>query len=341
MKIEIYGTDDSRWDNYVGQDGRASFCHLLAYQQVVQYTFGHQPYYLAAFQGEDIQGIFPLFAVKSWLFGNFLVSLPFVDYGGVCARDPETERALLQEVVRIAQREHVQTIELRHQHLNTLKLPAQLDKVNLILPLDPDPVRMWKRLDVKVRNQVRKALKSGLAFERGGLEKLGGFYRVWSCNMRDLGTPVYPLCFFRHFLEAFSAESEVFLVTDRGQPVGGGIAIYFKDTMEVPWASSLREYFPSCPNNLLYWEAIKRGCERGCREFHFGRSTRGSGNYHFKKQWGAEDQQLYYQYCFLNGDHMPDLDPHSSKYRLAVALWKRMPVAMANVLGPYIIKYIP
>lgn len=341
VEVRLCETDNGAWDDYVDQVKRASFFHQWAYRQVVAQTFGHWPCYLAAFQGEEIRGLLPLFAVQSWLFSSSLVSLPFVDYGGICAEEAETEQALLQEAVRIARREQIQTIELRHQHPNALALPTKLDKVNLVLPLDPDSESMWKGLDAKVRNQVRKAMKSGLEFEVGGLEKLPSFYQVWSSNMRDLGTPAYPLAFFRHFLEAFSAESEVLLVAHRGQPVGGGIAVYFKDTMEVPWASSLRAYFPYCPNNLLYWEAIKRGCERGCREFHFGRSTKGSGNYRFKKQWGAEDQQLYYQCYSLDGGDMPDLDPRNPKYRLAVALWKRLPVAVANLLGPHIIRGIP
>lgn len=341
VDIRLCENDNGSWDKYVDQDRRVSFFHQWAYRQVVAQAFGHRPYYLAAFQGEDIKGILPLSAIKSWLFGSLLVSLPFVDYGGVCARDKETQEALFQEAIRIAQIEHIQTIELRHQNPNTLGLLTRLNKVNLILPLGSDPERIWKELDAKVRNQVRKAIKAGLEFKVGGLGKLSDFYRVWSRNMRDLGTPAYPFAFFQRFLKAFPDKSEVLMVTYRGQPVGGGIAIYFKNTMEVPWASSLRKYFPYCPNNLLYWGAIKRGCERGCREFRFGRSTKGSSNYHFKKQWGAEDQQLYYQYYLLGRGDIPDLDPNSPKYRLTVALWKRLPVAVANMLGPAIIKSIP
>ncbi len=343
MNIELrpYCENDGRWDKYVGQSPKASFPHQWAYGQVVVQTFGHRPYYLTAFRGEDLEGILPLFAIKSWLFGSSLVSLPFVDYGGICAQDEGIEQALLQEAIWIVEREHIQILELRHRYLTTLDLPARLNKVNLVLPLDPDPDRMWKGLEAKARNQVRKAQKCGLTFETGGLEKLADFYRVWSHNIRDLGTPAYPRNFFQSFLQAFPDSSEVLLVRHSQKPVGTGIAVYFKETMEVPWASSLRRYFPYCPNNLLYWEAIKRGCERGYREFHFGRSTKGSGNYYFKRQWGAKEQQLYYQYHVLGEDDMPDLDPRSPKYRLAAVLWKKLPVFMANILGPRIIKHVP
>ena len=341
IELGLYSENDGRWDKYVSQSPKASFYHQWAYRQIVAQTFGHRPYYLAAFRGEDLEGILPLFVVKSWLFGSFLASLPFVDYGGVCAQEEEIEQALLQEAIWIAEREHIQILELRHRHLTTSDLPTRLNKVNLVLPLDLDPDRIWKGLGAKVRNQVRKAQKSGLTFETGGLGKVADFYRVWSHNMRDLGTPAYPKTFFQNLLHAFPDDSEVLLVRHGQKPVGTGIAVYFKESMEVPLASSLRRYFPYCPNNLLYWEAIKRGCERGCREFHFGRSNKSSGNYYFKRQWGAKEQQLYYQYHVLGEDDMPNLNPRSPKYRLAVTLWKKLPLFMANILGPQIIKYVP
>jgi len=340
MDIRLCKRDCERWDSYISQSEQASFFHQWAYQHVVARTFGHSPYYLTAWQDADICGILPLFIVHSWLFGRFLVSLPFVDYGGICSDDKDAEWALWQEAVRLARQEGVQYIELRQRYSGSLSLPVQTHKVNLVLPLSVNAEMVWQRLDSKVRNQVRKAQKSGLTFEAGDLQKLADFYQVWSKNMRDLGTPAYPLAFFRNFLEAFPNTSEILLVRHGEKPVGAGISIYFKNTVEVPWASSLREYFAYCPNNLLYWEAVRRACERDCQEFHFGRSTVGSGNYFFKKQWGAQDKQLYYLYWLAEGNKMPDFDPHSSKYRLAVALWRRLPLALANVLGPWIVRGI-
>jgi len=333
--------DEGLLDSCVHRHPQSTFCHQWAYRQVVSHTFGHRSHYLAAWQDGEIRGILPLFAVKSWLFGRFLVSLPFVDYGGICADDEETERALWQEAVRLARQESVQSIELRQRYPRSLSLPVQTHKVNLVLPLSANAEMVWQGLKGKVCNQVRKAKKSGLTFEAGGPEMLADFYRVWSHNMRDLGTPAYPRAFFENFLHAFPDSSEVLLVRHGQKPVGTGIAVYFKVTMEVPWASSLREYFPKCPNNLLYWGAIRRACEQGCQEFHFGRSTMGSGNYRFKKQWGAQDQRLYYQYWLAEGTEMPDLNPHSPRYRLAVALWRRLPIAVANALGPWIVRGIP
>jgi len=341
LEVRLCEVEKREWDDYVSQDNKTCFFHQWAYQDVVARTFRHKAYYLTAWEDGKIRGILPLFAIKSLFFGHFLVSLPFVDYGGICADGEQAEQMLCQEAIRIANQEGVQSIELRHRYPQSLGLAVRRHKVNLILRLTANATTIWQGLKDKVRNQVRKAEKSGLTFETGGLEKLPEFYQVWSKNMRDLGTPAYPQAFFRNFLNTFRDSCEILLVRYGERPVGTGLAVYFKGTMEIPWASSLREYFSKCPNNLLYWEAIKRACEQGCREFHFGRSTKGSGNYKFKEQWGAEDQQLYYQFYLAEGTEIPVLSPHNPKYSLVVALWQRLPLRVANILGPHIIKYIP
>lgn len=341
VDIQLYSKDSERWDAYLAQHEKASFFHLWAYQRVISKTFKHRPYYLVALQGEVIQGLLPLFALKSWLFGRFFVSLPFVDYGGICANDEATTYSLVQAAIRMARQQNIHSIELRHQHPNVLRLQSILNKINLVKPLHFDPEKVWKALNAKVRNQVRKAVNSGLTFESGGPDKLGDFYDVWSRNMRDLGTPAYPISFFQNFLNAFPGRTEVLLVRHGKKPVGAGIAVYFKNIMEIPWASSLREYFSKCPNNLLYWEAMKRACERGCWEFHFGRSSKNSGTYRFKKQWGAQDRQLYYQCWLSEGAKIPDINPQSRRYRFLAALWRRLPIAITNVLGPMIVRGIP
>lgn len=341
MDIRIHNKDDGQWDNYVVQKKNANFFNLWDYRQVVNRTFGHLPYYIVAWEDREILGVLPLFEVKSRLFGHYLVSLPFVDYGGICSDGSDVEQALLKEAIRIAEQQQIKIIELRNRYYNSLVLHVQINKVNLVLTLDSSTEIIWKKLNAKVRNQVRKAKKSGLTFEAGGEEKLADFYQVWSRNMRDLGTPSYPKTFFKNFLEAFPESCEILLVKHDKKPVGTGIAVYFKNTMEVPWASSLRKYFSYCPNNLLYWGAIQRACERDCQEFHFGRSTKNSGNYRFKKQWGAIDQPLYYQYWLAEDSRVPNLSPHSPRYKLAVALWRRLPVSVANVLGPSIARGIP
>lgn len=341
MGVQIWQSSDEEWDAYVHQHKQATFFHQMAYRRVVENSFGHTPYYLVAREDGRIVGVLPVFLVKSLFFGAFLVSLPFCDYGGILAHNEQARDSLLEKAVEIGREVGVDCIELRHRHPNGLDLPQQLEKVNLRLPLPADAEEMWLALDGKVRNQVRKAEKSGLEFEVGSLETLDGFYDVFATRMRALGTPVYTRAFFQNLLTGFPHQAEVLLVTLDGEPIGGGIAVYFKDAMEVPWASSRNEYFSLCPNNLLYWGAIRRAYDRGCRHFDFGRSSKGSGNYRFKRQWGAEDEQLYYQFVLVGGGEMPNLDPSSAKYAWATKVWSKLPLVLTNRLGPYISRYIP
>jgi len=282
----------------------------------------------------------PLFSVNSFFFGRFLVSLPFVDYGGICSDDLESTVLLLEAAARLLRETRAESVELRHQYMTLPNLPTRTNKVNVILPLPGDSETAWHNFPPEIRNRVRKAQKAGLTFEVGGLELLGDFYRVFSQCWRDMGTPVYPRSFFQAFRATFDC-SEVFVVRSGGKPIAGAIATYFRDMIEIPWPCSLRAYRDQCHNNLLYWEAVHRGCERGCKSFHFGRSSKGSGAYTFKSRWGGQDQQLHYQFILPEGGELPDLDSNSSKYKTLVSAWSRLPLWLANRLGPHIVRGIP
>jgi FemAB-related protein (PEP-CTERM system-associated) len=339
MKIQLYDDQEKDWNDYVIKNDNSTFFHQIQYKKVIEESLGHKAYYLIASKDGCIVGVLPCFLVRSKLFGSCLVSLPFCDYGGVLADDPVIERALFDKALQIASNENAQFMEFRCRYPNKLGLLWNMDKVNLRLPLKTEK-EVWQDLSSKVRNQVRKAQKSGLGFEVGDINQLPNFYKVYSINMRDLGTPVYPMSLFGAFLKHFHLSSEILLITHEGKVIGGAIAIYFKNAMEVPWASSLRSYFKYCPNNLLYWSAISKGCNMGLEYFDFGRSTKDSSKYMFKKQWGAHDEQLFYQFIPVKGK-VVSMDPSNLRYKMGVNLWKKLPLFMANVIGPCISKYIP
>ncbi|HJV33623.1 FemAB family XrtA/PEP-CTERM system-associated protein [Geomonas sp.] len=334
--------DQASWDSFVTSCSEASAYHRYAWRGVIERSFGHQSHYLAALdQAGKAQGVLPLFHVKSALFGNFLISVPFVNYGGLLCRSELAERELLVEAERLRRRLGARYVELRHFGRPVAGLPTSSRKVTMLLPLAGSEDEQWERLDPKVRNQIRKALKSGLSFRMGGAELLDDFYRVFAHNMRDLGTPVYSKSFFREVTAALDEGARV-LTVDLGElTVAAGIATASGEVVEMPWASSLAEHRPLCPNNLLYWEAIRFAIRRGGATFDFGRSTVGEGTYRFKKQWGAQPVQLYWQYLMNEGEPLPELSPSNPKYRLAIRLWQRLPVALTKVLGPPIVRKIP
>jgi FemAB-related protein (PEP-CTERM system-associated) len=193
-----------------------------------------------------------------------------------------------------------------------------------------------------VRNQVRKAEKNNLRVRQGGLELVDPFYDVFSRNMRDLGTPVYSKRWFHHILVAFPESTRIVSVWRGDQPVAASLVFWHVDTMEVPWASSIREFSPLCANTLLYWEMLRLAIGRGCRRFDFGRSTPGEGTYEFKRQWGAEPCTLTWEYWLAKGrGQLPDLSPKNPRLQWAIEVWRHLPVAVTRAVGPLVVRNIP
>jgi FemAB-related protein (PEP-CTERM system-associated) len=332
---------EAEWTAYVAHHPDATLYHQWPWGSVFRLTFGHETDRIVAREDGRIVGVLPVVTLKSWLFGRFLVSLPFVNYGGVLAASDAARRALLDEASRLAAARGLRHVELRHRSPQFPDLPARRHKVAMTLALPADAAALWEQFDRKVRNQIRKAEKSGLTVETGGAGLVGDFYRVFARNMRDLGTPVYPRRLFDEVLSAFPEAARVFLVRLGRRPVAGAMALEHRGTLEVPWASSLREHASRCPNHLLYWAAIRHAIARGCTTFDFGRSTPDGGTYRFKHQWGARPQPLAWEYLLREDRALPDQGPTNPRFSLAIAAWKRLPMAVANAIGPAIVRGIP
>ena len=333
--------DPADWDAFVVAQPQATGYHLWAWRRVFERAFGHRTHYLGARRKGAIVGVLPLVFFDSWLFGRFGVSLPFVNYGGVLAADDVVARALLDAACDAALSSRLAHLELRHRGQRFPDLAVKHHKVAMTLALPRDEKTLWERLDRKVRNQVRKAEKSGLTAVAGGAELLPAFYEIFARNMRDLGTPVYSRRFFEEVFAQFPTETRVYVVRQGTKEVAAAISYAWRDAVEVPWASSLREFRPLSPNMLLYWFAIGQAIAGGFSVFDFGRSTPDEGTYHFKRQWGAEPEPLSWEYRLFSGTGLPDQSPRNVKFRLAIAAWKRLPLSIANALGPRVVRGIP
>jgi len=341
MDVIVLNDQLAAWDEFVQAHQHASNYHQVGWKNVVEQSFGHQTRYLLAIDRGAVVGVLPLTIMKSLFFGRSVVSLPFLNYGGVLATNAEAEKALVTFACSIAKEERAKYLELRHFEPLGYGLVPKRHKVTMILSLASEVEDQWKRFDAKVRNQIRKALKSGLQAECGGEELLDAFYSIFARNMRDLGTPVYGRIFFESILKNFPLNTKIFVINHCGRPIAAGLAIVFKDTMEVPWAGSLTECRSLCPNMLLYWEAIQYGIEHGLEKFDFGRSTPEEGTYRFKAQWGARAYPLVWEYWTADGGSLPNISPKNPKFSLVINIWKRLPLAMANFLGPRIVRAIP
>jgi FemAB-related protein (PEP-CTERM system-associated) len=345
MKFSIVAdpsVDATAWDAYAQASSGSSLYHLHGWKDVIESTFGHRTIYLAArTDASRLVGILPLAELNSRVFGRMVVSLPFFNYGGVCADDDTVRQALLDAAIDVARDGKAAFLEVRQEEDWNRDLPRRLSKVSMRLALPDSADALWKALGSKLRNQVQKPRKEGLTALVGREELLDDFYRVFAENMRDLGTPVYPPTFFRNILRRFQDRTWIAAVYKDGVPVAAGFLAGFKDGVEIPWASSLRQYNRLSPNMLLYWSCLEFACAKGYRVFDFGRSTVGESTYRFKEQWGARPHQLYWYYWMRNAGPIPQVNPTNPKYRAAIAAWQRLPLGVTRWLGPKIVKYIP
>jgi serine/alanine adding enzyme len=312
---------------------------LWAWRDIFEQVFGQRAVYLSARRGPRVVGVLPLVLFKSAIFGRSAVSLPYANYAGLIASDDEVVEALLRAAEQEARAFGASYVELRHIDAQAPRLPSRSHKVGSRLQLPGTADALWTALDKKVRNQVRKAEKEGLQVVSGGSELAGEFYRVFSVNMRDLGTPVFPQALFREVISRLPG-ARVFVVRLGSQPIAGGIALTWRGTTLVPWASALREHRNLCANMLLYWSMLQWAIASGSHVFDFGRSTADGGTHHFKQQWGAEDFPLHWEYLLLSVSEAPDHVTSSPKVERFVELWKKLPVWLTNAIGPSIVRHV-
>ncbi len=334
MNVTINSLDElnkQEWDDYVLNHPQAEHYHLSGWGKVIEQAYRHETLYFGARKSAKLQGILPVVVMQGRRRRKRLVSMPFLDYGGVCVEDSDVASTLYQAVYRAFESSSLSLIDLRHRHPTPLPLTRYGDKVTMILDLDPSAEAMWKKFPGKVRNQVRKAEKEQLQVRWAPPHEVDDFYQVYVHNMRDLGSPPHSLKFFQAILTEF-ADARLVLVQLGRDVIGGAVCLVCKDKMLVPWASSLRPYFRLCPNNLLYWEAIRTACEEGLRYFDFGRSSRDSGTYKFKKQWGAREEPLYWQSNASGGDGIDESQHRMLGY--VVQVWQRLPVGVTRLVGP-------
>lgn len=313
-----------------------------AWMRILGSGLGHQGCYLEARSGGTTTGVLPLAFVSTRWFGRFLVSLPYLNYGGVVADDDAAAARLIDEAVARAVSLDARYLELRGVAERTHPALAQKSTAKVVMWLDlPGSAEaLWKGFKPEIRNQIRKAEKSGATAVWGRDELLDDFYDVFAVNMRDLGTPVFGKRLFAAILAGLPSQAELCVVRIDNQPVAGAVLLHGDGFTEVPSASSLRAYNKTCANMLLYHHLLLRAVQRGQKIFDFGRSSPDSGTFRFKKQWGAEPHDSVWQYHVRQGD-IGAVRPDNPKYRRKIELWKRLPVWLTRLVGPSIIRGIP
>lgn len=328
------------WRRLPDDVGESHLAHSPEWATVIRRAYRHEPLYLAAEDEAGGAGLLPAFIVRRPLLGTVVTSMPFLDGGGPCSSSPALSSGLVEHLLAEARGAGADFVDLRCAQRLAIAAQPMEHKVNLRLSLPADADRLWRQLDRGVRNQIRKAERSGLSVEFGGADKLDDFYAVFAARMRELGSPVHHREFFRATLDCFGRQARVGLVRQGARLVGGLVALAVKDTLAVPWASCLKQDFALCPNMLMYWKTIRIACMEGFRQFDFGRSSRGSGTYHFKRQWGAAETPLFWYTIPIGSPWEPGPTGSRRTAACAARLWQQLPLGLTQRLGPKVRKYL-
>ena len=333
--------DVAEWQDFVSSIPHANVYHDAKWCDLIKKNFGHKPYYITCRKPNgDLCGVFPAVHLNSKLFGTFLVSMPYFNYGGPLSEYPAVAQKMMEYCTETGAKLECTHLEARETQMRQQWLCKQ-HKVTMILPLPKSDEALDKQLGTKVRAQVNRAAREDLEFSIGGVELLTEFYKVFSHNMRDLGTPVYSRRFFQSILDSFSEQTSLAIVRHKGRPVACGFLLGYNDKLEIPWASSLRSANPLGANMYMYRQILRTAIEQQYEFFDFGRSSKDASTYKYKKQWGAIEHQLYWHYWLHDSDELPELNPNNPKYKLAITMWKKLPVSVANIIGPALVRNLP
>ncbi|WP_218576632.1 FemAB family XrtA/PEP-CTERM system-associated protein [Desulfobacter latus] len=340
------------WDNYVLSHPDSNVYHLSGWKNVIEKTYGHKTYYLAATDSnEKIVGILPLVHLKHILFGNALVSLPFVDISGILSNDENVESMLIDSALDLGRQLRVKSIELRQsKKLNFLdkgKFHSNKDecipvteleghKVRMLLQLPESSDTLMKSFNSKFRNKIKKPIKSGLKCIIGSSELIEDFYKVFAVNMRDLGSPVHSKQLFENICNEFPGMVKIGVVYHDKLPISGIFVIKFKKVIFNPWASSLKCFSNLRANTLQYWCLLDYACKNGVKCFDFGRSSPNGGTYVFKEKWGACPHPLSWYHIPMGKQRFSDMNVEKPKYKTAINVWKKLPITVTKIIGPSI-----
>ena len=330
-------SDSAAWDEYVLGNAEGTFFHRAGWRKIFAEIFRLTPHFLIAEREGHIAGVLPLVHQKSFIFGNALIAAPFCVEGGPLANDAETRAALDDAAIALMERTDASYLEFRSRKASR---PQWLVKRDLYAtfarPLSADENTNLLAIPRKQRAVVRKTLQSALVSELDST--CDRFFRVYSESVRNLGTPVFAKRYFSALKNIFGRDCDIVVVLDDGNPVSAVMNFYFKDTVMPYYGGGTAAARRSGANDFLYWEVMRRAAERGSRRFDFGRSKAGTGAFAFKKNWGFEPQWLEYEYRLKPGTSLPEKNPTNPKYALFISAWKHLPLPIANVLGPLLIR---
>ena len=329
----------AEWNAFVREQEGWTHFHLYGWRGIMQTALGHETIYLASRSAGSLCGVLPLVRVRSALFGHYLVSLPFLNYGGPLGT-ADAVVALVAEAARMADERGVRLLELRSGKELPVDLPVSHRKVTVVLGLPSDSGSLMSGFPAKLRSQVRRPEKERVSYSFGA-DQVEPFFRVFARHMRDLGTPTQGRKLFQEIASTFPEDAWFGCAWLDGAPIAAGAGFWWGGEFEMTWASALSEFNRTSANMGLYRAFMERAIAAGCTRFNFGRCTPGSGTHRFKRQWGGVDEALWWYQRTADGAPAATPSPDQGAYSWAPSIWKRLPLPLASALGPHIVRLIP
>jgi len=331
---ELKSCDFNRWNAFVEDCTSATFFHRAGWKEVIEQAFGHKTYFLYAEAEGEIEGVLPLGHVKSFLFGDALMSSPFCVYGGIASTTERARKALEESACQLARELNVDYLEMRNLKPTHDDWARKDLYVYFRKTISPDPEENMLAIPRKQRAMVRKGINAGLTSELD--DDTGRFFSAYSESVRNLGTPVFSRKYFQILRDVFADDCEILTVVKNKQLIASVMSFYFRDEVLPYYGGGTQEARLLKGNDYMYWELMRRAGEKGVKIFDFGRSKQGAGSYSFKKNWGFEPTPLPYEYYLVKAREIPDINPMNPKYRLFVNTWKQLPLSVSRWLGPMI-----
>jgi FemAB-related protein (PEP-CTERM system-associated) len=330
---------ETAWDRFGEAMPAGTFFHRAGWARVIETAFGHATHFSFTERDGAITGVLPLGRVKTMLFGDTLIANPFCVYGGPLAADAESEAALIAHAESLLTRTGASALEFRHRQPQA-EAEGWIERPDLYVtfrkPIEPDNERNMKAIPRKQRAMVRKGIQNGLTSVVN--QNSAALHRIYAESVRNLGTPVFSQRYFRILLQVFAGSADVVTIMDRDQPIAAVMNFYFRNEVLPYYGGGTSLARGRAGSDFLYWETMRRAADRGCQVFDFGRSKIGTGAFAFKHNWGFEPARLHYRFRLKPGETIPDHNPLNPKYRMFINAWKRLPLPIANTLGPFIVR---
>jgi len=330
----------ARIEAFVSSHADATPFHRPAWLKAVARGTGNAAIALIEERRDGISAYLPLSEIHSPIFGRLLASCGFAVDGGLLARQDSDAARLFAVAEEVAQRRSCSTIELRGGGLPQAGrgwLHKTESHCGFVSALAEDDEAQLKAIPRKQRAEVRKGLAYEFAIETGSTERdRAAHYAVYTESVRNLGTPVFPRSLFDAVLDGFGDDADILTIRHEGTPVASVLSLYRRGTVMPYWGGGTWDARQLRANERMYFELMLHARRRGMTHFDFGRSKTGSGPYHFKRNWGFEPEPLTYAVWTAAGEETRDADPTSAKHRLQIAAWQRLPLCLANRLGPFI-----